>query len=162
MWETLKTPIVPLIIYGAYEIYPPGHNMSLKGKVYARFLEPIPPNAAATRDEMSNLVRTKMLEAWRDGPEDAGNELTFTQRIEYYFWLVLYLVTLWLLYHFLPVQRVQDYLQVDRLRLIGLFFGFSIGITLVFYVYLMYLSLPFASLRQRLFGSDKSTGSKTR
>jgi hypothetical protein len=110
-----------------------------------------------------------MLEAWRDGPEDAGSPLTWSQQLQYYTWTSLYWFSLWCLYHFLPVQRIQDYLQVDRLRLIGWFFGFSVGITLLIYIYLMYFSLPIASWKQRVFGSARvvmtsskdSSGKKT-
>jgi hypothetical protein len=153
MWEQLKTPILPMVIYGAFELFPPKHNMTLKGKVYCRFLEPIPPDAAATRDEMSLLVRRKMLEAWRDGPEDAGAALGLPQRLEQLFWTIAYFLSLFLLWKVFPLMALKQWLQVDNSGLMGLFVLFSVVITLVFYVYLMYLKFPLAALQQQLFGS---------
>jgi len=42
MWETLnKIPIIPMVVLGAYELYPPGSNLSHCGKVYCHYLTPI-------------------------------------------------------------------------------------------------------------------------
>mmetsp|Transcript_31905 Transcript_31905/g.30418 ORF Transcript_31905/g.30418 Transcript_31905/m.30418 type:complete len:375 (-) Transcript_31905:68-1192(-) len=61
MWEQLNAPIIPLIFYGAYELYPVNNWVNNTGKVYVRYLDPIGPHEAQSRDEMLRLVRRRML-----------------------------------------------------------------------------------------------------
>jgi hypothetical protein len=42
--------------------------MTIPGKVIVRFLAPIQRHEAKTRDEMSKLLRIRMLQALGDGP----------------------------------------------------------------------------------------------
>ena len=84
-WEMLKVPIIPFVSYGGYDLYPVGNlfplsvcvcifiNKTIKfthihiyycegtyvnqtGKIYIRYLKPIMPHEAKSRDEMHNLV----------------------------------------------------------------------------------------------------------
>lgn len=63
VWEKLQTDIVPIVVFGAFELYPPGKQMSIPGRVHARVLPPIPCSAATTREGMARVLRVKMLEA---------------------------------------------------------------------------------------------------
>lgn len=73
LWESLKCPIIPAVIYGAFELYPPGTQMSLPGRVVMQFLQPILPSEASTREEMSRIVRRRMLTAIQNAPDGVGD-----------------------------------------------------------------------------------------
>ena len=80
MWEELQVPLVPMIIMGAYDLYPPGKQMSLPGTVMVRFLTPIDPQAmtasdpAERRAEMSALLRRRYLVSLKDSPPGIGDD----------------------------------------------------------------------------------------
>ena len=80
VWEKLQTDIIPIVVFGAYELYPAGKNMTIPGRVYVRVLPPIASSEAKTREEMSRLLRLKMLEAFLDSPDEAGQPLTWPER----------------------------------------------------------------------------------
>ena len=54
--------------------------MTIPGKVYVRYLDAIHPSEVASREEMSRLVRRRMLEALLDTPADTCAPMTVTQR----------------------------------------------------------------------------------
>lgn len=142
LWEQLQTPIIPIVTMGAFELFPPGSQMSLPGKVYVRFLEPIMPHEASNKDEMCLLVRTRMLEALKKAPEDVACELTWRQRLVcwanlsflYYFTFHLYL--------YLSHYDVLGKLHMTHTQLWTLVVAVSILITGAFYVYAVYCA-PF-------------------
>lgn len=80
MWEELQMPLVPMIIMGAYDLYPPGKQMSLPGTVMVRFLPPIHPTEVAASDpaerraEMSALLRRRYLVSMKDSPPGIGDD----------------------------------------------------------------------------------------
>lgn len=76
MWEDIQVPIVPVVFFGAFELWPVGSWMTNSGNVVVRYLDPILPHEAKTRDEMSNLVRMRMLEALANTPENAAKPLS--------------------------------------------------------------------------------------
>lgn len=57
MWDELKAPIVPMMIIGAYDLYPVGSWVNRSGHVSVRYLPPIYAHEAKDRDEMLVLVR---------------------------------------------------------------------------------------------------------
>lgn len=52
MWEQLKSPIVPLIIFGAYDLYPVGSWVNRTGIVTVRYLPPLLAEDGLSRDDM--------------------------------------------------------------------------------------------------------------
>ena len=99
LWEQLQSPITPVVIFGAYDLFPPGSTMTLSGRVYVRFLDPVEPPvelvmhkegsfgdsssssaSSSAREKMSRMVRRRMLEALLHAPRDAGSELTWKER----------------------------------------------------------------------------------
>ena len=56
MWEDLKVPIVPVMFFGAYDLWPTGSWLNNHGTVVIKYLKPIMPNEANDRDEMHYLV----------------------------------------------------------------------------------------------------------
>lgn len=139
LWEQLHTPIVPMVTIGAYELYPPGKTISNCGRVYVKFLKSVQPEEAASRDEMSVLLRRRMLESVRDGPVDAGRDLTWAQRIQNWVYLISFYGSLYALWQFAPAQKVCAYFNITSTMLVLWIVGGSVAITLVFYVYMMYL-----------------------
>ena len=147
LWEDLKWPIVPIVTFGAYELYPPGRQMTIPGKVYIRFLKAIHPHEASSREEMSLLVRRRMLEALRDGPIDAASPLTWPQRLECVLYLLVAYVIGYAIYARLPWAETRRMLGgVTSWQLAGLAVLLSVVVTMVFYVYLLYLKLPLMTL----------------
>lgn len=140
MWEQLKTPIIPMVIFGAFDLFPPGKNISIPGKVYVRFLDPILASEAPDRAAMSTLVRKRMLEAWRDGPKDAADDLTLPQRLEHWGYLVAFYAFLAGLWMKFPVRELLKDAGMSMWQGVGAFVLASMAITLWFYVYLMYIS----------------------
>jgi 1-acyl-sn-glycerol-3-phosphate acyltransferase len=93
VWEDLNEAVVPLIIFGAYDLYGQDKSMSTAGRVVARFLKPIKPTEIDTNEEpakrrelMSRLLRRRMLEAGLDSPDGVGDEggIGYSQRLSNY------------------------------------------------------------------------------
>jgi 1-acyl-sn-glycerol-3-phosphate acyltransferase len=56
IWEELRAPIIPFVIYGAFDLYPVGSWVNQTGKVTVRYLPPIVAETTITRDEMLRKV----------------------------------------------------------------------------------------------------------
>lgn len=156
MWDQLKTPIIPLVIFGAFELYPPGRQMAVPGKVYVKYLTPIQSSEASTREEMSELVRVRMLECWRDGPEDVCAPLTWAQRLEQQFYQYSFFFLVYKLIQVIPLAEFMEAYKIGKIQAFGLFLGVSFGITFIFYFYLMYLSHWITSLREYLLKNRRN------
>lgn len=100
LWEAMgKVPIVPLVIYGAYELYPPGSVFNSCGKVYCEFLPPLSAAQTVDREVASRSLRRIMLNhMMTSAPEDAGENISWRQRI-YTLFLVIgaHALNLWVL-----------------------------------------------------------------
>lgn len=140
LWEQLQTPIIPIVTMGAFELYPPGCTMSIPGRVYMNFLEPIMPEEAHTRDEMLVLLRTRMLEALKDIPDDVAAELTWRQRIVCWMNIVGIYSIVYSLFLVVPYKKILDQYGVSVFQA-WVFLGVSTTvITLMFYVYAVYFA----------------------
>lgn len=78
LWEQLHVTVIPVVIFGAFELYPPGKQMSLPGKVVMHFLPPVPATEAQSREHMSRLVRRRMLQAIAEAPDNVGDTAVVT------------------------------------------------------------------------------------
>jgi 1-acyl-sn-glycerol-3-phosphate acyltransferase len=56
MWDELKAPIVPMIIFGAYDLYPVGSWVNQTGHIAVRYLKPVLHTEAENKDKMLLLV----------------------------------------------------------------------------------------------------------
>ena len=56
VWEQQQSAIIPMIVFGGYEIFPVGTWLNVPGKVIVQFLPMIKPEDADTRDQVSGLV----------------------------------------------------------------------------------------------------------
>jgi len=66
-----KVPITPLIIFGAYNLWPKGQIIFSNGPVVLRFLKPIPAEEYLNKslEDTSKYIRRKMLEEMAKYPE---------------------------------------------------------------------------------------------
>ncbi|KAJ0409820.1 hypothetical protein P43SY_005714 [Pythium insidiosum] len=65
--------VVPAIIFGAYECWPPGRLFSAPGKTLVRFLPEFKPDASKNRNQNRLALRRIFLDAFAaDVPEDIG------------------------------------------------------------------------------------------
>jgi hypothetical protein len=151
LWEQLQTPIIPIVTMGAFELYPPGCSMSHPGKVYMRFLEPIMPHEASTRDEMSALVRRRMLQSFRNVPDDVARELTWPQRISCWLNLAGVYGASWSLYKYVPYGTFRVRWGMSVLQAWGVWALLSVVMTLMFYAYAVYC----APIVRTLYGKTR-------
>lgn len=138
MWEQLKVPIVPVVLYGAYELYPVGSWVNNTGKVYVRYLDPIVPEEAVDRDAMMRLSRRRMLEAFLDTPGPIGLNLSWTDRARGV------LATAFVLVCNVGVMGVVRRVFIQRWKysvaaVVGGWSAAVVLITLVLYVYNVYI-----------------------
>ena len=131
-------PIVPVIFYGAYELYPVGSWVNNTGKVYVRYLDPILPSEAKDRDGMMRLARRRMLEAFLDTPGPIGLDLDWSIRLfsifaivsvvvaDYFWWVIARDIFLRRLGYSVASLTIGSILAV-------------VAITLFLYVYNVYL-----------------------
>eukprot|EP01038_Epipyxis_sp_PR26KG_P009184 gene9184-12388_t len=141
LWEQLKTPIIPVVILGAYDLYPPGRQMAIAGKVYVRYLKPIYPHEASTREEMSRLLRKRMLQDIFESPDDVAAPLTIEQKQSnrtHLFGLFASHAALWKLLVFSSKTILNRY-QMSQLKFVLILFGLSMVYTILMYIYLVYI-----------------------
>jgi 1-acyl-sn-glycerol-3-phosphate acyltransferase len=134
MWDELKCPVVPVVMFGAFDLYPRGSIISNTGHVRVRFLKPIMPDEAGSKDEMSALVRRRMLEAIKECPGDIGEPLTWVEKLVSVFTiLALFAVDYWL-YYFIN-NLAFNYVMLTTWQFFIASFGTSAVITLGLYFY---------------------------
>lgn len=102
MWDELKAPIVPMLIFGAYDLYPVGSWVNQTGHIAVRYLPPILHTEAADKDAMLILVR---------------------ERASFY-----YVLTCGFPYHFVCVCLLMDMymLNIVYVLLMSLFYSYSV------------------------------------
>ena len=134
VWEKLKTDIVPIVVFGAYELYPPGKQMTIPGRVHVRVLPPIHSSAADSREEMSQLLRIKMLQAIIDSPEEAGQALSWGERGRNVTALIIMFTLDYLLYKCVSTFFF-DYLKWSILKTFIIFIIYTLVMTFLLYFY---------------------------
>jgi hypothetical protein len=153
LWETLQTPIIPIVTMGSFELYPPGCIMSHPGRVYMRFLAPIHPHEAANREEMAVLVRRRMLEALKDVPSDAGGPLTWRQRVVCWINVFgIYFLT-YSVFRFVPYGAILQKYELSVSKAWAIVAVASAVLTLLFYIYAVYA----APLVRELYAKTRDT-----
>lgn len=134
MWDELKCPVVPVVTYGAFDLYPRGSIISNTGHVRMRYLKPIMPNEAKSKDEMSALIRRRMLEAMKQCPEDIGHPLTWVEKLVSVLTILSLFVVDMKLYQF-TCKLAFDYAKLTTKQFSMLFVVFSGVVTLSLYFY---------------------------
>lgn len=123
---------------GSFELYPPGNSMTHPGKVYMRFLQPIQPHEAASREEMAVLLRRRMLESFLDVPDDVAAELTWSQRLECWGCVAAVYAATYSLYRFVPYGTLRVKHGITVAQAWGVWLALSVVLTLLFYAYAVY------------------------
>jgi hypothetical protein len=137
-----------MVIIGAYELFPPGHQMCVSGKVYVKFLKPIQYTEAKNRDNMSRLLRQRMLQAIENSPIDASAPPTLLQRLK----SLLAIFTLFL-FDYVMICFIQNQATTKYgISLKSLLYYFSLFIVLSIpsiYVYAVYLMPAISSYQSK-------------
>ena len=134
VWEKLQTDIVPIVVFGAFELYPPGKQMTIPGRVHVRVLPPIPASSASSREDISQLLRLKMLEAFLTSPEEAGQPLTWPERRRNLIALALQFTINYVMY-WLTKYFFFDFLQLTIWSAITMFSVYTVVMTVILYFY---------------------------
>ena len=61
MWEQLQAPIVPVVFFDTWDLYPVGSWINVPGHVTVRYLPAILPSEATSREHMLRLVRISII-----------------------------------------------------------------------------------------------------
>jgi len=138
MWEEMQAPIVPFVIFGAYDLYPVGSWVNSTGRVTVRYLPPLYPSEARDRDRMMRLVRRRMLESLRQCPPTMAQEISpafyAASLLSNVAVILLSLLLCGAAYQTLAV-RLQY--SLSQIALGGT--GVVVGITAALYIYYVYI-----------------------
>ena len=134
VWEKLQTNIVPIVVFGAFELYPPGKQMTIPGRVHVKVLPPIPATAAKSREEMSKVLRIRMLEAIIDTEVEAGQPLTWSERRRNITALIIMYSINYLLYQFISFFFFKYFLWSAG-KTLGVFLAYTVVMTILLYFY---------------------------
>lgn len=133
----MRAPLIPFIIYGAFDLYPVGSWVNQTGKVTVRYLPPIIAENA-TRDEMFRKLRRTTLNAIKECPENVGEDIStgfwFASLFSNIFAIALQLYLLRLFYFVTVIKYQFPYLTISLWSI-----GVTMFITLALYVYYVYL-----------------------
>lgn len=91
----INNPIIPILIIGAYELWPPGQLFPIAGEVRVRLLTPILIQRDEDHNQLSQRVRRAMLEGLAQ-PMTSSNATIYAQGPLYLAWLpiTLFILTL--------------------------------------------------------------------
>jgi hypothetical protein len=145
-WDGLRAPIVPFVTFGGFDLYPVGTWVNRTGKIHVRYLPPILPKEANSREEMNYLLRRRMLESMLDPPADIAAPLSWSDRL-----LNVIATLVVFVFDWVAIRYLHDLLFV-RMGLTGAVVALhvsvgSIVITAVLYVYSVYV-VDFMSSRK--------------
>ncbi len=133
----MRAPIVPFIIFGAFDLYPVGSWVNRTGKVVVRYLPPIVANQT-TRDEMLRKVRRETLLAIADCPEKITEEIStfywFTSILSNVLMIALQLYIIKKVHHLVTVTY-----QLTSMEMLAWGVGLPFAITAALYIYYVYL-----------------------
>ena len=138
VWNELdKCDILPVVTFGAYELYPPGTTMTISGKVYFRYLKPITKEDIKDQS-MLQVVRKNMLQTTIDDcPNDIAAPLTCMQQVKN---KVALLIMLYIDYQVFVAYKYFwfDYMKIDSYLIIaGITVVVPLVITLILYLWVV-------------------------
>jgi hypothetical protein len=127
--------VIPVVIFGAYELSPPGLLYVIPGQVYVRYLPAIEVSEvrSMSKTQLSQTVRERMLKAMCDPPPQAGKPLAWSQRIDTIF-ASLSLICL----HYIMFMKFRDIVVQHAARFLLLSVVFTLGLY-VWQVHLVHL-----------------------
>ena len=138
LWEELNCPIIPIVLYGAFDMHPPQKYMTMPGRVYIRYLEAIKPEQAKSREEKSNLVRRAMLEDSLNTPEDICSGLSTVHRLQSTLGILFLFGSHYLLWAWCIKDLLFTTFNLTTTHVLSIFVSGSVVITLTLYIYAVY------------------------
>ena len=159
----MKSPIVPLVTYGGFELLPPGTYVNTTGKVYIKYLKAISPSEATTREEMHRLVRKRILLELKNCPRDAATELTWTERTKSILASILLFTFDAILLYYLRIFLFEK-LRLPVTTVIQYSFYITVLITVALYIYFVYVTEMISHFGHffRLLGGQVENASKSK
>lgn len=154
--EDLNAPIVPLLIFGAYDLYPVGNWVNQTGVITVRYLPPISfvehndvvhqtvatqigPNVRA---QFLRKVRRATLTSLADAPSTIGQDISFGYRVASFLANIALVVGSFggfqVFYRFLVTRYA-----LSTVGFIGVLLLAMVAVTVVLYVYYVYLATLF-------------------
>jgi 1-acyl-sn-glycerol-3-phosphate acyltransferase len=147
LWESLEARVNPIVIFGAFDLYPPGKIMNSTGRIYVRCMDSIENHEARSRDAMSHLVRRRMLESMMDCPKDVGGDIGWMQRM-----MCLGALTAVVLFNMAVFSELWHIFfvvgQLTFWAVVGIILVFTLIITLLLYMYAIYISPALVNINQ--------------
>jgi 1-acyl-sn-glycerol-3-phosphate acyltransferase len=139
VWEQLQSPIIPIVIHGAHELWAKKKWLNNPGKACIQCLPPIMPSEVTSRDHMMRTLRRRNLEALAECPMELRGPISWRTRANsllLFFFMVTMDVVLVYLIQYLLLSDSMLGLSVSSavLSLVVL----VIFITLVLYAYAVY------------------------
>ena len=139
MWEQLGSPLLPFVIFGSHELFNKGNWVNeATGQCTVRFLKPIYPQEATSRDHMMRILRRRMLEALLDVPSTVGQSISAYQyavcMLSNVVSIALVVLTIFVSYSYVVLELGHSV----KAAILGWFGGVFL-ITFVLYVYYVYI-----------------------
>lgn len=140
VWEQLnKVPIVPMLVFGGYELFPVGDWLNTPGRVIVMFLPAVKQSvSSSTRDDMMRVLRRSMLNGLMDPAQGAGAPLSIFE------YLLTYALGISILFINVSATRQLNGLVCQLFEVttgtaaLYIIFG-SMVLTVVLYVYNIYI-----------------------
>jgi len=139
VWQQLgNSPIIPMIVFGGYELFPVGDWLNTPGRVVVKFLPSVKASEAGTRDEMMRVLRRRILNGLMDPAVKAATALSLFE------YLLTYAVGISILLINVSATRKLNgfvcHLFEVNIGTASLFIIFgSMLITVILYVYHLYI-----------------------
>jgi 1-acyl-sn-glycerol-3-phosphate acyltransferase len=166
--EDLHAPIVPLLIFGAYDLYPVGDWVNQTGVITVRYLPPIffgehfdVAHQAGTqgpniRAQFSRKVRRATLTSLADVPTSIGQDISPTSRLTSFLGNISITIGAWALFSTLYNWLSSAY-GLSTLGVIGVTIVGVIVVTLLLYAYYVYFVHLFARGAKEATSSSSSS-----
>ena len=148
IWEDLHVPIVPLVVFGAFELFPRGQSMNSCGRVVVQVLPPLicgsgtpalagsGTRGANDRERMSHRLRDVMLQALAKPPTQAlepeSSAAKWWRTGRAYSLLLLLLLADWRLFHAL-LYALHTAAGLSPTAALLALSGFSVAVTVAVY-----------------------------
>lgn len=150
VWEQLQSPIIPVVIHGAHELWAKKFWVNNPGKVCVQCLPPIIPSEVKDRDHMMRTLRRRNLEALATCPIDLKGPISWSTRASSLILFVSMIIAdYWLIRIVKYVLMNEDMYGLSASSATLFLIGLTIFTTLVLYVYAVYCAGTYSKLLRK-------------
>jgi hypothetical protein len=110
----------------------------MPGVAYVRYLTPIQPNEVKDKEEMSRLVRRRMLTSMLNDPPDVGRNITWGERFIQLIWMSIALV-INISFATVTFQQISKHFQLNSIMTLLFILFIIIMYTLITYIHYVYV-----------------------